>query len=164
MKTIKITLITALIALGQILYGQPVKVHYMASNYSEQGSKFENLHRNFPGSIERTVREGYKEPVVYRSYSIKFADVIYEEYQGAEAWMASPFECNFAETDPVLEDWMSSPFESRYADADLSIENWMTSPFESSYADAELQIEDWMTSPFEAADQIEIESWMIGAF
>jgi len=127
MKTIKITLITTLIALGQILYGQPVKVHYMASNYSEQGSKFENLHRNFPGSIERTEREGY---------------------QGAEAWMVSPFECNFAETDPVLEDWMSSPFESKYADADLSIENWMTSPFESSYADAELQIEDWMTRAF----------------
>jgi len=164
MKTIKITLITALIALGQILYGQPLKVHYMASNYTEQGSRFETLHRIFPGNIERNERKGYKEPVVFRSYSIKFADVIYEENHGAEAWMASPFECNFAETDPVLENWMDSPFESRYADADLSIENWMTSPFESTYAEAELQIEDWMTGPFEAADHIEIESWMTATF
>jgi hypothetical protein len=164
MKTIKITLITALISLGAISFGQAYKVQYLASNYTEQGSKFENLHRNFPGSIERTKRDGYKEPVVYMSYTIKQADVIYEEQFDTEAWMTSPFECGVAEADLVLEDWMSSPFESRYADADLAIENWMTSPFKSTYAEAELILEDWMTSPFEAGDYIEIESWMTAAF
>ena len=78
MKTIKITLITSIMALGAILFGK-----------------------------------ADKEPVVYMSYTIKQADVIYEENYGPEAWMCSPF-------------------ESRYADADLAIENWMTSPFEAA--------------------------------
>jgi len=132
MKTIKITLITSIMALGAILFGK-----------------------------------ADKEPVVYMSYTIKQADIIYEENYGAEAWMTSPFECGVAEADPVLEDWMSSPFESRYADAELSIEEWMTKPFESTYAEADLEIESWMTKAFEstyAEADLEIESWMTAAF
>jgi hypothetical protein len=164
MKTIKITLITALISLGAISFGQAYKVQYINANYSEKSSRIENLVRNVLSRTDRTERYGYKEPVVYMSYTIKQADVIYEEQFDTEAWMTSPFECGVAEADLVLEDWMSSPFESRYADADLAIENWMTSPFKSTYAEAELILEDWMTSPFEAGDYIEIESWMTAAF
>jgi hypothetical protein len=164
MKTIKITLITALISLGAISFGQAYKVQYINAAYSEKSSRFDNLVRNVLNRADGTERDGYKEPVVYMSYTIKQADVIYEEQFDIEAWMTSPFECGVAEADLVLEDWMSSPFESRYADADLAIENWMTSPFKSTYAEAELILEDWMTSPFDAADHIEIESWMTAAF
>jgi hypothetical protein len=145
MKTIKISLITAMIALGAISFGQAYKVQYINANYSEKSSRIENLVRNVLSRTDRTERDGYKEPVVYMSYTIKQADVIYEENYYTEAWM-------------------TSPFESRYADVDMAIENWMTSPFKSTYAEAELILEDWMTSPFDAADHIEIESWMTAAF
>ena len=145
MKTTKITLITALIVLGAMLFGQADKVQYINADYSEKSSKFENLVNRFLNKTERTERDGYKEPVVYMSYTMHQADVVYEENYGAEAWMASPF-------------------ESKYADAELAIENWMTSPFESSYADAELAVENWMTRPFDTSDHIEIESWMTAAF
>jgi len=167
MKTIKITLITSMMALGAILLGQADKIEYLSANYTENSSRFENLVSNVLSRTERTERDGYKEPVVYMSYTIKHADIVYEENYGSEAWMSSPFECGVAETDPVLEDWMSSPFESRYADANLAIESWMTSPFESTYAEAELSIESWMTSPFEstyAEAELSIESWMTAAF
>ncbi len=164
MRTIKITLITALIALSAISFGQAYKVQYINADYSEKSSRFDNLLRNVKSMTEGTERVGYKEPVVLMSYTIKQADVVYEEQFDAEAWMASPFDCGVAGADLVLEDWMSSPFESRYADVDMAIENWMTSPFESNYAEADLIIEDWMTSPFEAADYIKIESWMTAAF
>ena len=129
MKTTKITFITALIVLGAMLFGQADKVQYINADYSEKSSKFENLVNKFLNKSERTERDGYKEPVVYMSYTMHQADVVYEENYGAEAWM-------------------TSPFESSYADAELAIENWMTSPFESSYADAELAIESWMTAAF----------------
>ena len=164
MRTIKITLITALIAMGAILYGQAEQVQFTNASYAEKSSRYENLVQNYLCLTERTERKGYNEPFVYMSYTIKLADVIYEENYGVEAWMTSPFECSVAEADPVLEDWMSSPFESSYADANLAIDNWMTKAFESTYAEADLTIEKWMTSPFEAAEYIEIESWMTAAF
>jgi hypothetical protein len=164
MKTTKITLITALIVLGAMLFGQADKGHFLYVDNTEKSSKFENLVNKFLSKTERTERDGYKEPVVYMSYTMHQADVVYEENYGAEAWMTSPFECGVAEADLNVEDWMASPFESKYADADLLIENWMTSPFESSYADAELAVENWMTSPFNSTDHIEIESWMTAAF
>ena len=164
MKTTKITLITALIILGAMLFGQTDKVQYIYADNSEKSSRFENLANNFLSKTERTERDGYKEPVVYMSYTMHQADVVYEENYGAEAWMTSPFEWGVAEADLDVEDWMASPFESKYADTDLVVENWMTSPFESSYAEAELVVENWMTSPFHATDHIEIESWMTAAF
>jgi hypothetical protein len=164
MKTTKITLITALIVLGAMLFGQADKGHYIYVDNTEKSSRFENLVNKFRSKTERTERDGYKEPVVYMSYTMHQPDVVYEENYGAEAWMTSPFECGVAEADLDVEDWMASPFESKYADAELAVENWMTSPFESSYAEVDLEIEMWMTRPFEAADHIEIESWMTAAF
>ena len=164
MRTIKITLITALIAMGAILYGQAEQVEFRNANYVEKSSRFENLVHNYLCLTERSERNGYNEQVVFMSYTVNPADVVYDEHYGTEPWMTTPFESSVTEADLVLEDWMSSPFESRYADANLAIEEWMISPFESTYAEAELSIEDWMTSPFEAAEHIEIESWMTEAF
>ena len=183
MKTIKITLITALIVLGVILYGQARQVQYINTDYTEKSSKFENLLDKFLHVTDRTARAGYEEPVVFKSYTVNLADLVYEENYNTETWMSSPFECSMAEADLELESWMTTPFESRYADADLELESWMTAPFQSKYADVDLDIEVWMTSPFkssnadaelaieywmtipfEAAEHIEIESWMTAAF
>ncbi len=145
MKTTRITLITALLALGAVLFAQSNQVQYINTGFAEKTIRFENLVNNFLNRTERTDRVGFKEPHVYMSYTVQQADVIYEEVFDVEAWM-------------------TSPFESKYADADLSVEAWMTSPFESSYAEAELAIETWMTRPFTVDDYIEIESWMTDAF
>ena len=145
MKTTKITLITAMIALGAILYGQTKEVQFINTNYAVKSSRFENLVYNFQNLTERTERVGYMEPVVYMSYTVKQADVVYEENYGIEAWMTSPFKSSMAETDLDMEAWMVAPFENRYADADLSIEKWMTTPF----VDADhIKIESWMTAAF----------------
>lgn len=164
MKTMKITLITALIVLGAMLFGQADMDQYTYVDNSETNSRFENLVSNFLSRTERTERDGYKEPVVFMSYTMQQADVVYEENYDTEAWMISPFECSMDDVEQVLESWMTAPFESKYADTDMKVELWMTVPFESNYAEAELAVENWMTHPFEAADHIEIESWMTAAF
>jgi hypothetical protein len=145
MRTTKITLITALIAMGAILYGQSEQLQFMNTGYAEKSSKFENLVHNYLSLTERTERKGYNEPVVYMSYTVDLLAVVYEEHYGIEPWMASPFECCVAE-------------------ADLSVEEWMTRPFGSSVEESKLTIEKWMTIPFEAAEHIAIESWMTAAF
>lgn len=164
MKTTKITLITALIVLGAILYGQAGQVQFINTGYAEKSSKFENLVNNFLCMTERPERNGYREPVVYLSYTLNQAEVIYEKPYGTEAWMTVPFECGVAEADLPVEKWMSSPFNGSVAAAELSVEEWMTRPFETNGVDAYLFIEKWMTTPFEAAEHIEIESWMTTAF
>ena len=164
MKTTKITFITALIVLGAILYGQAEQVQLMNTAYAEKSSRFENQLNNFLSMTERTERNGYKEPVVYLSYTLNQAEVVYEKPYGTEAWMTAPFECGVAEADLPVEKWMSSPFVGGMAEAELSIEEWMTRPFGTNGADAYLFIEKWMTKPFEAAEHIEIESWMTVAF
>ena len=145
MRTIKITLITALIAMGAISYGQAEKVPFMNASYVEKSSRFENLVHNYLCLTERSERNGYNEPVIYMSYKVDLVDVVYEEYYD-------------------IEPWMTAPFESSAAEADLSVEEWMTRPFGSSVEKSKLNIEKWMTIPFEAAEYIAIESWMTAAF
>jgi len=145
MRTIKITLITALIAMGAILYGQAEQVEFRNANYVEKSSRFENLVQNYLCLTERSERNGYNEPVIYMSYKVDLVDVVYEEYYSTEPWM-------------------TTPFESSVAEADLSVEEWMTRPFGSSVEKSKLTIEKWMTIPFEAAEYIAIESWMTVAF
>ena len=145
MRTTKITLITALIAMGAILYGQAEQVEFMNANYVEESSRFENLVHNYLCLTERSERNGYNEPVIYMSYKVDLVDVVYEEYYSTEPWM-------------------TTPFESSVAEADLNVEEWMTRPFGNSVEESKLTIEKWMTLPFEAAEHIEIESWMTAAF
>jgi len=145
MRTIKITLITALIAMGAILYGQAEQVPFMNASYVEKSSRFENLVHNYLCLTERSERNGYNEPVVFMSYTVNLADVVYDEHYGTEPWM-------------------TTPLESSVAEADFSVEEWMTRPFGSSVEKSNLTIEKWMTIPFEAAEHIAIESWMTAAF
>ena len=104
METTKLFLITALIVLGAILYGQAEQVKFINTGYTEKSSRFENLVNNFLSMTDRTERRGYEEPLVYMSYTIMQADVTYEENYGAEASMTAPFECGMVEADPVLQD------------------------------------------------------------
>jgi hypothetical protein len=145
MRTIKITLITALIAMGAILYGQAEQVEFMNANYVEKSSRFENLVHNYLCLTEMSERNGYNEQVVFMSYTVNPADVVYDEHYGTEPWM-------------------TTPFESSVAEVDLSVEKWMTRPFASSVEERKLTLEKWMTIPFEATEHIAIESWMTAAF
>ena len=145
MRTTKITLITALIAIGAILYGQAEQVPFMNASYVEKSSRFENHVHNYLCLTERSERNGYNESVVFMSYTVKLANVVYEDQYNTEPWM-------------------TTPFESSVAEVDLSVEKWMTRPFASSVEERKLTIEKWMTIPFEAAEHIAIESWMTAAF
>jgi hypothetical protein len=145
MRTTKITLITALITMGAILYGQAEQVEFMNANYVEKSSRFENLVHNYLCLTERSERNGYNEQVVFMSYTVNPADVVYDEHYGTEPWM-------------------TTPFESSVAEVDLSVEKWMTRPFASSVEERKLTLEKWMTIPFEATEHIAIESWMTAAF
>lgn len=148
MKKVKTTLIAGMIALGALLFGQSDKVQYIAADYTAQSSRFENPLRNFLSRTARTERAVNNEPLVYMSFTLKQAEVVYEESYDTEAWMATPFESNYADADLLIESWMTKAFESNYAEADLLIESWMTKAFESNYAEADIEIESWMTAAF----------------
>ena len=126
MKTTKITLITALIALGAILFGQADQVQYINTSYAEKSCRFENLVSNYLSMTDRAERNGYKEPVVYMSYMVNQADVVYEENYETEAWMTTPFESSVDESDLNVEAWMTAPFK---AGDHIEIESWMTAAF-----------------------------------
>ena len=145
MRTLKINLITALILMGAILYGQTGQFQYINTAYAEEGSRFDNLVNNVLSRIDRMERKGYREPLVYASYTLKQAEVVYEDKLALEAWMAVPFESSVAEDELIVEPWMTAPFQYSEPETDPLIENWMT-------------------LPFEAAEHIEVESWMTAAF
>jgi len=126
MKTTKITLIIALIALGAILFGQAGQVQYINTSYAEKSCRFENLVSNYLSMTDRAERNGYKEPVVYMSYMVNQADVVYEENYETEAWMTTPFESSVDESDLNVEAWMTAPFK---AGDHIEIESWMTAAF-----------------------------------
>ena len=126
MKTTKIILITALVALGTALFGQTSQVELITVNQTAKSSIFENLVTGFLSLTERTAREEYHEPVVYISYTVNQADVVYEKEYSTESWMSSPFECSVYEADLCLETWMTTPFEAAET---IEIEDWMTTAF-----------------------------------
>ncbi|MCD4711410.1 MAG: hypothetical protein K8R52_11245 [Bacteroidales bacterium] len=132
MKTTKIILITALVTLGTALFGQTSQVEFITVSQTVKSSRFENLVNGFLSLTERTARKEYHEPVVYMSYTVNQADVVYEEEYSTESWMSSPFESSVTEADLCLESWMLSPFESSVTENDLDIESWMTTPFEAA--------------------------------
>ena len=126
MKTRKIILVTALIALGAILYGQADQVQFITAEYKVKNSRFENLVSGFMSKAEKLFKKEYDEPIVYMTYNYDHADVVYEEAFSIESWMTSPFESSMAEDELSIESWMTSPFG---ADENIEIESWMTDTF-----------------------------------
>ena len=116
MKTIKITLITSIVALGAILFGQADKepVEYMSYAIKQADVIYEENY-----GAEAWMSAPFE-------CSVAEADPVLED------WMSSPFENRYADADLAIENWMTKGFESTYAEAELSIENWMTSPFEAA--------------------------------
>ena len=113
MRTIKTTLITLMMALGVILFGQADKepVEYMSYTYKH---------------ADITYEEDYDvEAWISSPFESRYADADL----AIENWMTGPFESTYAEADLKIESWMTSPFESTYAEADLKIESWMTAAF-----------------------------------
>lgn len=151
MKTTKIILSVALLTIGTFTFGQ--KSSLFEKVFHGRSNKVEYItanHVTSPGKIEMKVQEllclndGFAikdEPVVYLSYTVARADVVYEEAIITEAWMTSPFEASLPE-------------------ARINVESWMLTPFDSGLTENKLSVESWMTTPFETDDNIEVESWM----
>jgi hypothetical protein len=153
MKTTKIILGVALLTLGTFTFGQ--KSSLIEKVFHGRSNKVEYItahHVTAPGKIEMKVQEllGMSnefalldEPVVYLSYTVARADVVYEEAINTEAWMTSPFEASLPEAGISVEPWMMSPFDSGLTENELSVERWMTTPFET---DEDIKVESWMTT------------------
>ena len=129
MKTIKITLITSIIALGAFLFGQADKEPDVYMPYAIE-------------QADIIYEENYDaEDWMTTPFESRYADVDL----AIEDWMTRAFESTYAEADMAIEDWMTNAFESNYAEADLSIEDWMTNAFETA---DHIEVERWMTAAF----------------
>lgn len=153
MKTTKIFLSVALLSLATFSFGQQSSLFEKV--FHGRSNKVEYITANHvtgPGRMEMKVQEllgmnkGFAikdEPVVYLSYTVARADVVYEEAINTEEWMTSPFEAGLPEAVISVEPWMLSPFDSGPIENDLSVERWMTTPFDT---DENIEIESWMTT------------------
>ena len=79
MKTTKIILITALVTLGAVLFGQASQVEFITTSHSAKSSRFENL--------------VYEEEYCTESWMLSpFESSVAEADICLEPWMSSPFE------------------------------------------------------------------------
>ena len=177
MKTTKIILSIALVALATVSLGQrtyvlerlfpdedPQIAHFTANDEYKK-SRIEIWKHNLHGwASEKMTWDVYQAPVVSHTFYAEQVEVVYEEALELEGWMTRPFESSFAEEELNVESWMTKPFESSFAEEELNVESWMTKPFKGTFAEEELNVESWMTTPFEVEDHIEIEAWMATAW
>jgi hypothetical protein len=157
MKTRKILISTALVALATTSFGQlgsmmeklfPNKaeqVQYLTVNYVTESDLPERV-IHLVNRIYHREADAYEAPVFDRTIYTSNAEVMYESEIGLESWMATPFENMVTEEEMFLESWMTAPFEAAGSEKELSIESWMTAPFnvESPVSDEELNMEAWM--------------------
>lgn len=181
MKTIKISLTIALIALATAAMGQriPLKqrlfphqnheVTFRHADYRVEQNKLDTFIDRFR-SWSGQMGYGYSvadAPRVKTRYYTSRVDVVYDLEPSVENWMTVPFEDNVAETGPAIEAWMTAPFDEGLEDELVSIESWMAVPFESALEEQTETLESWMTVPFEndlSEETLGIESWMTSPF
>lgn len=110
MKTIKIILITSIIALGAFLFGQADKEPDLYMPYTIE-------------QADVIYEENYgTEAWMCSPFESRYADADL----AIENWMTKTFESNYAEADLTIENWMTKAFEA--ADH-IEIERWMTAAF-----------------------------------
>lgn len=177
MKTRNLILSIILVALATTAFGQRptikerlfpnqnLQVEFITAGYSMETSRLESLRNDIRIWINNKLsRKDYATPVVEATIFLEGADICYEEEQGVESWMVTPFKNNLGEKELYVETWMSTPFESNLGEEELYIEAWMTAPFEDTFTEEELILESWMTVPFVVEEQMEVESWMATAW
>lgn len=121
MKTTKILISSALLALATTTFGQL-------------------------GAIKERLRAEKAEPVQYHQVGFTIHSNHGQKFTGLESWMAVPFEIEVDEEELYVESWMTEPFETEVAEEELSLESWMFTPFYYDMADDELQQKDWITA------------------
>jgi hypothetical protein len=174
MKTIKITLSIALVALTTAAFGQriPLKqrlfphqnneVNYQHADYRLQQNHLDTFMervRNWTVQLENDYTWA-EAPRVTKRYYVDHAEVIYNLVPSIENWMTLPFENETSEEIVQSESWMSIPFDNCLANEVTTIESWMAAPFETDLYEEPLGLESWMASPFVVEEPLEVESWM----
>ncbi len=92
------------------------------------------------------------------------------ESRRIENWMYDlrSWSSNRESSDAYVAPVVSSTFTVENIDVvyeeELRLENWMTNSFDCFVSEEDLTIEAWMTTPFEAAEEIEMEDWMVDTF
>ena len=141
MRTTKLLLSIALVALAATLYG-------ITSSFVAE----------FAAGTTEVVHEEALDMEYWMSspfqVSLKGSDLVMED------WMSDPFRSSHKESDLVMEDWMSVPFRSSLTENELLMENWMSTPFETDTEEEALTLESWMTTPFEVNSDAGIEQLM----
>lgn len=156
MKTTKIILSIALVALGTSSFGQlrlikerlfqkrnpQVEMITVNHNYKEK-SRVENWMYDLQGWTIRDSEETNENPVIIRTIRTNRVEVIYEQQMTLENWMTAPFEYRDLEENQEVESWMKTPFETGMTGMDLPLELWMTTPFTN---DEIIEMEGWMAT------------------
>jgi len=143
MKTTKIIIAASLVLLTLAMNAQEKGILFATVSYSHEMNRFETWVSHI------TDRNSYRDieeadmPVVSQTIYTECAEINYENKASFEKWMATPFDEDIIETDPLMEPWMTSPFETEVSEDDLSLESWMSSSFETEEI---IPIEDWMTA------------------
>ena len=179
MKTRKILISTALVALATTSFGQlgsvmeklfPNKSEQVQYHTVEYVAESDRPERgiNLVNRIYHRDADAYEAPVIDRTIYTSNAEVMYESEIELESWMTMPFENMVTEEEMFLESWMTTPFEAAGYEKELSIEPWMTVPFEAVSAEDEIRLESWMTAPFKIEstvpdEELNMEAWMIAA-
>jgi hypothetical protein len=177
MKTTKILISSALLALATTTFGQlgAIKERLRAEKaeqvqYHQVGFTIHSNHgQKFPGLeslLNRVDADIYDSPVVEQTIFASQAEVTYTYEIGLESWMSTPFEADFAGEGLFLESWMAVPFEIEVDEEELYMESWMTEPFDTEVAEEELSLESWMFTPFYydmADDELQQKDWITAA-
>lgn len=153
MKTAKLVLSILGVALATLSFGQLLSLHennsafdlnlarFMETEY-ELKNELENevlfytseynaengrtIHWINHKPIKHSLSATYITPLESRAYFSRKVEALYEEIPVVEAWMTTPFESSFEDSELRIEEWMITPFEIGLNEETLEIEPWMT--------------------------------------
>jgi hypothetical protein len=141
MKTMKIAISIALVALtatslGQLSLKERIfsnhndrSGHYIAHNRSDVSMMESWMYDLSSWAGEKPSRHVNKTPVAPNLFHIEQHDFVREEALILESWMTAPFETSVSEEALILESWMTAPFESTVNEGEIIFESWMATPW-----------------------------------
>jgi hypothetical protein len=180
MKTIRLTISIALVALATAAVGQKSsikerlfpnrshEVYFVNADFKVDNDRMISFMDEVLGWTSPLDHiESYEAPEATRTFHMDQVEVIIETEPAVESWMSNPFENEVYEEFLDLESWMTTSFESNLYDHGPALEAWMTTPFEGSLSEEAVTLENWMTTSFEydlSEQELTLESWMSTPF
>jgi hypothetical protein len=180
MKTIRLTISIALVALATAAVGQKSSIKERLFPNRSHEAYYVNI--DFKFDNDRMISfmdevlgwtspmehiDPYMVPEATMTFRMDQVEVIIETEPVVESWMATSFASNLNDHGPALEAWMTTPFERSLNEEAIILENWMTTSFENDLAEQEIAFASWMSVPFESElseEPLYVEDWMTTPF